>query len=187
MFNKSNNNNNQNHVAKTVDTFINTPVAPVLQKIGAFRELNRLKNLLNDNQVKIRIYRQSLEDVTFGDLAVLVSEIDSTKSDAVWPALDVYFACFEAENAVVRNNVKSVADFLHTSFDDYFFYAAGFGLPKECVEAFKLYVSKCGVNVNETVVEVYRNIRASAKLNQIKLLVDLLACPLAIILLFPIY
>ncbi|MCH5190207.1 MAG: hypothetical protein J1F37_06565 [Oscillospiraceae bacterium] len=178
--------NNQKLSYNIVDTFLETDVSTTLKKIGDIDAQEKLNELLHNQNVKIRSYRQSYEKVTFGDLAVLIAELDlDSAKEIAKQATDIFFACFESAESVTCEELKSVHDFLHMPFKDLFYYAEQCGIPKKRREIYDIYRIKKESVDNESPLTVYREITANTSKAPNKPLIDLLALPLAIIMEIP--
>lgn len=178
--------NNQELSYNVVNTFLETSVSTTLKKIGDDDAQEKLNELLHNQDVKIRSYRQSYEEVTFGDLAVLIAELDlGFAKDIAIQATDVFFACFDSAESVTCEELKSVHDFLYMPFKDLFYYAEQCGIPKRRREIYDIYRIKKESVDNESPLTVYREITANTSKAPNKPLIDLLALPLAIIMEIP--
>ena len=140
------------------ETFCRTKIVPALEEFGAYYERAKFAELLGGEiaQEIVSAFNadgspdRGLEDMTFGDLAILISsrylKEENVQSMVTEKLICIYFHLIEA--LVVQKNrkreellplLKPIYDFLHMSFNEYYEYAKLCGLDEyaEKIDAFR--------------------------------------------------
>ncbi|MCH5190206.1 MAG: hypothetical protein J1F37_06560 [Oscillospiraceae bacterium] len=129
---------------KIIDDFCNTPIIPILECLGAYKECKTLCEIMKNKRLN-EIYESNCTDnPTFYDVAFIITRHylkygatppDSLKSmtNKIQKLISIYFICFDAisqfhqkivpfRRKAVPPLLLSVLDFLQVSFDDYYNY-----------------------------------------------------------------
>lgn len=201
------------HVTRAIaDAFCRTSVVLTLEEYNAFYEREKLCELLKSTEIKylpefdfINPQHKDLEDVTYGDLALLIAlyyqQYGTISSEGIEALIAIYFNCFEAlalQRNVLREGlppcVRAVYDFLHMSFIEYREYAKQCGLGKY-TENIDSYRSKMGISTHMTPSKIFDELKmdlcdrnetcfdlySPPIVEQCKHFIDFFICPVAMI------
>ena len=165
------------YTRKVVDLFCETPVVPALESIEAFSERDALASLLNDGRFLLRAVPVVANDLTFGDLALLITS-QSMKGDAdrnvIHQLANIYFVCFDyiaicQYRAIKRERqfrrehvdpaVRSVCDLLFASFRDFYDYAKQCSLGEAYAERIEDIRTETGMSVNRAMIKIFSELK----------------------------
>ena len=172
---------NTKHIYNIIDAFLDTPVVPALEEIGAIDANEKLCKFLCNNNTEIHTLGASPDTITFGDLAYLIAELDlSSAGDLIEQATEIYFTCFEACEAP-----KKIHDFLHLPYSCYLHYAEQLEISKEVRELYEIYRAEKAWTDEVSLLTIYNELKNDTGSEQTKKLIKLLILPLATLTVIP--